>query len=128
MCENCPTANSNDESEGNTTMTDKMHEIVVKSECRLGKVQIEDWHEVYPGLCKPYTVALYATLQATPHYRPTFLYGGESARFAFNFASMDEARDCYLCLRDGCDPHDWSDALCMNASWNDEDTTMCLPH
>jgi hypothetical protein len=110
-------------------MSTNHHEIVTKSDCRLGRVQIEDWSKVYPGLQKTYTVALYATLQATPHYRPTFLYGGESARFAFNFATMAEARDCYLCMCDGCDPHDWADALDMgNPYWNDGDTAMCLPH
>lgn len=109
-------------------MSTNHHEIIKKSTCRLGRVQIEDWSKVYPGLQKTYIVALYATLQATPHHRPTFLYGGESARFAFKFARMDEARDCFWCMRDGCDPHDWADALDMNPYWSDDDTAICLPH
>lgn len=105
------------------------HEIVAKSACRLGKVQIEDWSPVYPGLDYPYTVALYAPMAETPSHPCTPYRRGDSARFGFHFERMEDARDMYYCIKAGGDPHDWLDHFAgMGVRWTEEDTRRCLPH
>lgn len=105
------------------------HEIVAKSACRLGRVQIEDWSPVYPGLAEPYTVALYARLAETPEHDNALMRRGCTCRFAFHFPRMEDARDMFYCVKAGGDPHDWIDDLGpMGTMWTDEDTRRCLPH
>jgi len=109
----------------NVTTNDKSHKITRKDTCRLGKVQVEDWTQVYPGVTF-YTVALYAILQTNQqwHYG---LRGGESARIAFDYRTQQEADAAYNFLMEGGDPHELVEALCMNPYWTDWDTEHCIP-
>lgn len=102
-----------------------VHTITKKGTCRLGRVQVEDWTKVYPGVTF-YSVVLYATLQANPQ-RCHGLRGGESARIDFNYHTESEANDAYEFLMAGGDPHELTDALSMNPYWTDWDTEHCIP-
>lgn len=101
------------------------HTITRKGECRLGRVQVEDWTKVYPGITY-YTVALYATLQANPR-QSYFLRGGERARISYDYETEAEANAAFDFLMDGGDPHELGKPS-MSQYWTDWDTEHCIPH
>ena len=108
------------------------HKITKRGTCRLGKVQIEDWTEVYPDLPNMHIVALYAELTANPEHS-YLLRGGETARISFDYPTPEEAERAYEHLVAGGDPHDLIDEYHnwewnMGPNWTSRDTEMYIPH
>ena len=102
-----------------------VHKVTRKGECRLGRVQVEDWTEVYPDILF-YTVALYTELDAQPKCK-WLKYDGKR-RLAYDYKTEAEANAAYDFLMDGGDPHELSAAFDKGLYWTDWDVEHCIPH
>ena len=102
------------------------YKISHRGECRVGRVQVEDWTSVYPNIPKEYITVLFTTLLAIP--RNSYLRDTEHWRIEFHYDTMDEAIAARDHLMNGGDPHDLTDAMYMSRRWTDWDIEHCLPH
>lgn len=101
------------------------HTITRKGECRLGRVQVEDWTKVYPGITY-YTVALYTELETQP--RDRYIQYEGCRRLSYDYKTEDEANAAFDFLMGGGDPHELSGAFDKGPYWTDWDVEHCIPH
>lgn len=100
------------------------HTITKKGECRLGRVQVEDWTKVYPGITY-YTVALYTELERQP--RCKYIQYDGRRRLSYDYTTEEEANAAFDFLMAGGDPHELSDAFDKGPYWTEWDMEHCIP-
>ena len=101
------------------------HKITKRGECRLGRVQVENWTEVYPGILY-YEVALFTELLTQP--RNKYIKYDGRRRLTYDYKTEAEANAAFDFLMAGGDPHELSDAFDKGLYWSEWDVEHCIPH